>query len=255
MKANTFKKLGLYLGGVIFVSVLAGCATTGNDPRDPIEGWNRGVHTFNENLDQYAFKPVAKGYNWIAPFFVSTGVTNFFSNIGDIRVTINGLLQNKLAQSGSDAARFLVNSTLGVAGLFDVATGLDLPKHEGDFGQTLGIWGVPTGPYLVLPLFGPSSPRGAVGIVGDAAANPITYISFVTNSNGTAISLGLTGLRLVDKRAGLLTASKIAEEATVFGDSYADSRDSYFQQREALVNDGIAPLDEEEFDDAELEFE
>ncbi len=238
---------------MIFASILAGCATTGNDPRDPMEGWNRGVHTFNENLDEYAVKPVAQGYNWITPSFVDTGVTNFFSNIIDIRVTINDLLQFKLAQGGSDAARFLVNSTVGVAGLFDVASHLDLEKHDEDFGQTLGVWGVPTGPYLVLPFFGPSSPRGAVGLVGDVAANPVTYISLITNTSPTAIGLGLSALYLIDTRSDLLTTSKIAKDATAFGDDYAFIRNAYFQRRESLVNDGEVPLDEEGFDDADLE--
>ena len=159
----------------------------------------------------------------------------------------------KLVQGGSDAARFLVNSTVGVAGLFDVATLLDLEKHEEDFGQTLGVWGVPTGPYLVLPFFGPSSPRGAMGLVGDAAANPITYISYITNTSPTAIGLGLSGLYVIDARSDLLKPLKLAEDASAFGDDYADIRDSYFQRRESLVNDGIVPLDEEEFDDADLE--
>ena len=253
MKSNTFKKLGLSLGGMFFISILAGCATTGNDSRDPLEGWNRGVYTFNENLDEYALKPVAQGYHWITPSFVDTGVTNFFSNIGDIRVTINDLLQFKLVQGGSDAARFLVNSTVGVAGLFDVATLLDLSKHEEDFGQTLGVWGIPIGPYLVLPFLGPSSPRGAVGLIGDALANPITYISYITTTSPTAISYGLSGLFLIDKRSDLLATSKIAEEASAFGDDYSFIRDAYFQRRESLVHDGDVPLDEEEFDDADLE--
>jgi len=250
--SNTIKKIGLHLGGVIFISILAGCATTSNDPRDPMEGWNRGVHTFNENLDEYALKPVAKGYNWVTPSFVDTGVTNFFSNLADIRVTLNDFLQLKVAQGGSDAARFLVNSTVGLAGFFDVATHWDLPKHNEDFGQTLGVWGVPTGPYLVLPFFGPSSPRGTAGLVGDALANPVTYITFLTN-NSVAIGLGLTALDVIDQRSDLLTASAIAKDASAFGDDYAFRRDSYFQLRESLVHDGDVPLDEEDFDEADFE--
>jgi phospholipid-binding lipoprotein MlaA len=130
----------------------AGCASTpstGLDERDPWEGWNRDVQSFNDTLDEYVMKPVAKGYRWIMPGFADTAVTNFFSNIDDIGVTINDFLQGKFGQSGEDGARFLVNTTAGIGGLIDVASMIDLPKHEEDFGQTLGVWGVSTGPYMV----------------------------------------------------------------------------------------------------------
>lgn len=240
MKFNTSKLLVSYLVGFIIMLGVSGCATTASDPRDPLEGWNRGVQTFNDKVDDYALKPVAQGYQWITPSFVDTGVSNFFSNIRDIGVTINDLLQFKLKQGGKDATRFLINSTVGLAGLFDVASHWDFTKHNEDFGQTLGFWGLPPGPYLVLPFIGPSSPRGAVGLVGDTLMNPITYL------NEPAIQFGLFGLDLIDTRADLLTASKIAEEAAL--DRYEFIRDSYIQRREFLVTDGTIPPDEEDFE-------
>jgi len=130
--------------------VFFGCATTANDERDPYEGWNRGVQSFNDSADEYFIKPVAEGYQWITPSFVDQGVTNVFNNIRDIRVMLNDLFQFKFNQGGSDFTRFLINSTLGVAGLFDVATELEFERHDEDFDQTLGAWGMPTGSYLVL---------------------------------------------------------------------------------------------------------
>ena len=201
-----------------------------HDPKDPYEEWNRGVQSFNDNLDDYAMKPVATGYRWITPSFVDQGITNFFSNIKDIGVTINDLLQLKVAQTGLDGSRFLVNSIAGIGGFIDVASMIDLPKHNEDFDQTLGVWGVPSGPYLVLPFFGPSSPRGVGGLVGDAAMNPISYLDC------GAITGGLFALNAADLRADNLDTEKIASEAAV--DRYAFFKSAYFQQREYLINDG-----------------
>ena len=209
-----------------FYFVISGCATT-NNANDPLEGWNRGAQSFNDKIDQYALKPVAKGYQWIMPNFADQGITNFFSNINDISVTLNDLLQFKLKQTGMDGSRFLVNSTAGIGGLLDIASMIDLPKHNEDFDQTLHVWGVPSGPYLVLPLFGPSSPRGATGLVGDAAVNPATYIA------------GMNVLNVVDKRADNLTTEKILTEASV--DRYEFIKNSYLQRRSFLVNDGNLP--------------
>jgi len=220
--------------------LISGCATSAKDPRDPLENWNRGVQSFNDNVDEYALKPVAQGYQWITPEVVDTGISNFFSNIEDIGVTINDLLQFKLQQGGMDGARFLVNSTAGIAGLVDVASMIDLPKHEEDFGQTLGAWGVPSGPYLVLPIFGPSTPRGTVGLIGDTMMNPISYL------DDEFIRLGIYGLNLVDTRADLLGASKIAEEAAI--DRYEFLRNAYLQRREYLISDGETPIDDSEFE-------
>ncbi|MDD2661809.1 MAG: VacJ family lipoprotein [Methylococcales bacterium] len=227
------KKLITQLGCLVLLGALGGCATSAKDPQDPFEEWNRGVQTFNDNLDKYAMKPVAKGYQWITPSFVDRGVTNFFSNINDIGVTINDLLQFKIEQTGMDGSRFLVNTVAGLAGFIDVAEMIDLPKHNEDFDQTMGVWGVPAGPYLVLPFFGPSSPRGVGGLIGDAAMNPISYI------DSGIITGGLFALNAADLRADNLATEKIATEAAV--DRYAFFKSAYFQHREYLIHDGNLP--------------
>ncbi|WP_031432911.1 MlaA family lipoprotein [Methylomarinum vadi] len=232
--------------GMILLFFIGGCATTAeiHDPKDPWEGWNRKVQSFNDDLDDYVMKPVAKGYRWVMPGFADRAVSNFFSNIDDIGVTINDLLQGKVAQSGSDGARFLVNTTAGIGGLIDVGSMIDLPKHKEDFGQTLGVWGLSTGPYMVLPFFGPSSPRGVGGLVGDAVMNPITYM-------GGYVSTGLFALNATDLRADNLAMEKIADEAAL--DRYIFFRDAYLARRNYLVYDGNPPdeMDVLEFDEEE----
>jgi phospholipid-binding lipoprotein MlaA len=227
------KKMMTQVGYLVLLSALAGCATTAKDPQDPLEGWNRGVQTFNDNLDDYAMKPVAKGYQWITPSFVDQGVSNFFSNINDIGVTLNDLMQFKISQTGLDGSRFIVNTIAGVAGFVDVAAMIDLPKHNEDFDQTMGVWGVPVGPYLVLPFFGPSSPRGVGGLIGDAAMNPISYL------DSGIITGGLFAVNAVDQRADNLSTERIATEAAI--DRYSFFKSAYFQQREYLINDGNMP--------------
>lgn len=224
------------------MALLSGCATVNTpDPKDPWQSWNRSMQSFNDNLDEHLMKPVAKGYRWITPNFVDQGVTNFFSNIDDIGVCANDMLQGKFLQSGQDGARFLVNTTAGVAGLVDVGSMIDLPKHNEDFDQTLGVWGVPTGPYLVLPFFGPSSPRGVAGLAGDAAFNPFTYAGFYLNPSwiGAASSMGPGALKVIDARADLLGMEKVVSEAAL--DRYQFIRDAYLSNRNYLVKDGNVP--------------
>ena len=226
--------------------LLSGCATTPvADSQDPWEGWNRKVQTFNDRFDDYLMKPVARGYRWITPSFVDTGVSNFFGNIGEVRVLINNALQGKLLMAGMDGARFLVNSTAGLGGLFDVASEIDLPRHKEDFDQTLGYWGVEPGPYLVLPFLGPSSPRGVFGLLGDTAMNPISYTGLYFTSAWTsrAVSGGLGALNAADLRADNLENEKIASEAAL--DRYAFFRAAYISQRHYLVHDGNVPPEEE----------
>lgn len=249
------KKQIIQVIGMAIVASMSGCATT-NNTNDPLEGWNRGVQSFNDKFDDYAMKPVAKGYQWIMPEFADEGVTNFFSNINDIAVTINDLLQFKLAQTGLDGSRFLVNTTAGVGGLIDVASMIDLPKHHEDFDQTLGVWGVPVGPYLVLPLLGPSSPRGVAGLVGDAAANPATYVGFsafpgMSDAVEAGISSGMYVINGIDKRADNLATEKVVSEAAV--DRYEFIKNAYFQRRNYLVNDGNVPEGEGDIDMDNLE--
>jgi len=229
----------------VALALLNGCAATNSkDPKDPWEGWNRNVQSFNDSVDDYVMKPVAKGYRWITPSFVDQGVTNFFSNIDDIGVIANDALQGKFLQTGQDSARFLVNTAVGVAGFVDVGSMLDLQKHNEDFDQTLGVWGVPTGPYVVLPFFGPSSPRGVIGLVGDAAMNPFTYVGFYINPNwiGVAVSTGSGALKVIDARADLLGMEKVASEAAI--DRYQFFRDAYFSNRNYLIKDGNVPEDD-----------
>jgi phospholipid-binding lipoprotein MlaA len=241
--------------GFALITFLAGCATTNSS--DPLEGWNRGVQSFNDGFDDYAMKPVAKGYNWIMPEFADQGVSNFFSNINDIAVTINDLLQFKLSQTGLDGARFLVNTTAGVGGLVDVASMIDLPKHHEDFDQTLGVWGVPAGPYLVLPLLGPSSPRGVTGLIGDAALNPATYVGFgafpgMSNGVEAAISSGMYVVNAIDKRADNLATEKVLSEAASV-DRYEFIKNAYIQKRNYMINDGNVPEgDGDPLDDGSL---
>ncbi len=233
-----------------------GCASTPDattakkDDRDPMENWNRGVQNFNDKLDDYVMKPVATGYKKFTPAAVDHGITNFYNNVEDVTVIGNDLLQFKLLQTGKDIGRFFVNTTVGLAGFVDVASKMNLGKHNEDFDQTLATWGVPSGPYVVLPLLGPSTPRGIFGIAGDTAANPINWINpmagYSIGSGWHAVDwaiLGSGALRITDQRADLLSASKIMDEASV--DRYEFIRNAYFQQRNYVIHDGHPPLDEE----------
>ncbi|MDD2759367.1 MAG: VacJ family lipoprotein [Methylomonas sp.] len=225
--------------------LLVGCATTPVvDPQDPWEGWNRDVQAFNDRVDDYVMKPVARGYRWITPDFVDAGVSNFFSNIADIRVTINDALQGKFTQAVYDATRFFLNTTFGLAGFVDVASNVDLPKHHEDFDQTLGVWGVPTGPYLVLPFLGPSSTRGVLGLVGDTAMNPISYTGayLYPAMTSRAVAGGLGALNAADLRADNLETEKVASEAAL--DRYGFFRGAYLSQRNYLIHDGNVPAED-----------
>ncbi|MEQ1637563.1 MAG: VacJ family lipoprotein [Methylococcales bacterium] len=233
---------------LILLSLLCSCATTkttGSGTPDDWEGLNRNIQAFNDKVDSLVTKPVAEAYLWTTPEVVDTGVTNFFNNIEDIGVTLNDFLQFKLLDGGLDFTRFLVNSTVGIAGIIDVGTMLSLPKHEEDFDQTLGVWGVPTGPYLVLPFIGPSSPRGIFGLIGDAAFNPLTYTFLL---GGGAVSVASTGsgiLDATDTRAGLLTSEKIVNEAAI--DRYEFIKSAYRQRRNYLEHDGKVPEEDQDY--------
>lgn len=218
---------------VIFcVSILSACATVGSgDPRDPLEGFNRGVFEFNEVLDGAIFDPVSKVYQFITPEIVDTGITNAFSNLGEISVIANDILQFKFSQAVSDFARFLINSTLGLAGFFDVSTAIGLEKHNEDFGQTLATWGVGAGPYIMVPFFGPSSLRDATGFAVDAGLlNPLFYI------DDELTRAGLLTLNYVDFKSDLSSTGNLLEEAAL--DKYEFIKNAYFDRRETLINDG-----------------
>ncbi len=229
------------IGATLLTSLVACTGAGVKDQRDPIEGWNRGVQTFNDRSDEYVLKPVATGYRFVMPSFADQGVTNFFSNIQDIGVTINDVLQFKLEQAGLDGSRFMVNTVAGLGGLVDTADMIGLEKHKEDFDQTLGVWGLPAEPYVVLPLFGPSSPRGIIGRVGDAAMNPANYVGFgalglSTGGAASAISSGTNAFDHLDKRSDHLGAEKVIHEAAE--DRYEFIKNAYYQQRDYLVNDG-----------------
>ncbi|WP_020565872.1 MlaA family lipoprotein [Methylosarcina fibrata] len=243
----------LLLSNVFALSALMGCAST-TPPEaigetDSLEDWNRGTYAFNDKLDKNVVKPLAQGYQKITPKPVNESITNFFSNINDIGVTVNDLLQLKLLQGGMDLSRFLVNTTVGVGGFFDVAKKINLPKHNEDFGQTLGFWGVPSGTYLVLPFFGPSSPRDTVGLVGDALLNPLTYVSVFGGAAVNAATAGSKVLEVTDTRSDVLSSEKVLDEAAV--DRYEFIKNAYMQQRQYLVYDGDPP--EEDVDELSLE--
>lgn len=211
---------------------------------DPWEGFNRKVYRFNDTLDRYLVKPVAKGYQRAVPRPLRFGLTNFFRNLKMPVVMLNDLLQGKPRAAGQDVSRFVVNTTLGIAGFFDAATKLELPRNDEDFGQTLGVWGVRNGPYLVLPFLGPSTVRDGVGFGVDVVTDPITY---ALEEGGTA---GLWAVKLVNTRANLLEVEQIIQ-----GDRYLFLRDLYLQSREFAVKDGVVEsdpfLDEESYEETE----
>ena len=222
--------------------LMAGCATQGLAPseRDPFEPVNRAVFEFNDNADRFVFKPVAEGYNFVLPDAVRTGIRNFFSNLRDPWIAVNQLMQGKVELALSDGWRFIANTTFGLGGIFDIATDMRLPKHNEDFGQTLGVWGLETGPYLVLPIWGPSSARDGVGLIADAYAYLPWWIpDWLDLTHRVAWQNSLTALDFVQVRANLLGATNVLEEAAL--DRYAFVREAYFQRRRSLVYDGNPP--------------
>lgn len=221
------------------------------DKADPLKGLNEGIYGFNDAVDKALLKPLATGYNTIMPDPLNQGISNFFSNVNDVSVVINDLLQLKLGQGASDFMRLVLNSTVGILGLFDVASEVGLPKHNEDFGQTLAHWGVGTGPYIVLPILGPSTLRDTVGWVVDhtavIAGVPMNPIPVIAETN-TAQSILYT-TDVVDTRAGLVDKEKVLEAGAI--DEYTFIRDSYLQKRKSLVLDGNVPLEEYPFEDEE----
>lgn len=194
---------------------------------DPWESMNRAVFRFNDTLDRWALKPVAKGYRAVTPNVVEDGVHNVFRNLGEVRNLANNVLQFKMHDAGVDTARFFFNTTFGVLGFFDVATKMGLQRNDEDFGQTLGAWGVKSGPYVVLPLMGPSTVRDTVSLYPESYTSPYRYINDVPVRNS------MFALNLVDTRAKLLSAERL-----ITGDKYRFVRNAYLQNREFKVKDG-----------------
>jgi phospholipid-binding lipoprotein MlaA len=223
----------------LLFALLGGCAT-GTNPRDPFEPVNRGIYQFNEGVDKAILKHVAQAYRAVLPQFLRASVSNFFSNINDVVVLLNNLLQGKFTSAYSDFGRIAINTTLGLGGLFDIASEAGIEKHEEDFGQTLGYWGIGDGPFIMLPLFGPSNVRDTVGRFVDYKADLITYV----DPNHTRNILW--GIRLVNRRAELLDASTVLQTAAL--DPYEFIRDAYLQRRRNLIYDGAPPPDKEFMD-------
>jgi len=207
--------------------LLSGCATT--NPQDPLEKFNRATFSFNDAVDRTVLKPAATVYKKATPSFVQTGVNNFFGNLSDLWSSANNFAQFKGQDGFSDLTRFAVNSTFGLAGVLDIATPAGLRKHNEDLGQTLGFWGVPSGPYVMLPLLGPSTLRDTAALPGDWWGDPWTHVNDVSwRNSGVA-------LRAVDQRATVLEASNLLEDAAL--DRYEFIRDGYLQRRESRVLD------------------
>jgi phospholipid-binding lipoprotein MlaA len=219
------------------VSLISGCATAPDrKPGDPFEPVNRAIFSFNDGVDRYVAVPVAKGYQKVTPQPLRTAVSNFFSNLGDLTNAANALLQLKITDATEDIMRFAFNSVFGIGGLLDWATPAGLPKHHQDFGLTLGHWGIPSGPYLVLPLFGPSTVRDSMGLVVDVKFNPLNYMEPATRNP-------LYVLQFVSTRSDLLGATDLLQQAAL--DKYSFVRDAYTQQRRARLrgtSDNNAPL-------------
>lgn len=223
---------------VVAASLLLGGCATGGNPRDPIEGFNRSVFAFNEGVDKAVLKPVAKGYDNVMPTPVKTGVSNFFGNVADVFIGVNNVLQGKVTDGASDFGRVVVNSTIGILGLIDVASDFGLEKHDEDFGQTFGRWGAEPGAYVVVPFFGPRDVRDTFGLAVDLYADPVGHLNNVAARNSLAAT------RVVSDRASLLPAEKVIEEAAL--DKYSYLRDAYFQRRRNLVYDGAPPHSEDD---------
>ncbi len=226
---------------IIMLSGMNGCATMGQNPDDPFEEFNRGVFTLNKDIDAMVMKPIAEVYQTVTPEPVNQGISNFFNNLDDIMVVANDLLQFKFKQAASDSGRFLVNSTIGLLGFVDFATDLGLPKHDEDFGQTLGYWGIESSPYLVLPFLGPSTVRDVAGRGVDIWLDPTMYI------DNNDIVLGIDAVKFMDLRADLMAAEQVLDAAAL--DPYTFMRDAYLQRRNYLVHDGNPPQNQEDVDE------
>jgi phospholipid-binding lipoprotein MlaA len=216
-------------------SALVGCASipagVQPSPQDPWESFNRSVFEFNEGLDAYVLKPAVSGYRFVLPEIVREGIYNFFSNYSDIYTALHNMLQGKPDFAFNDLMRVVVNTTFGLGGLIDMATPGGLEKHKEDWGQTFGVWGVPAGPYLVLPFFGPSSARDAFGTTADLESDYLFRLL-----PNVALRNSITGLRVINTRNTYYEASDLLDGAAI--DKYSFMRDAYIQRRKYQINDG-----------------
>lgn len=238
MKMKTVTK-ALLLASALF---LGGCATSSNHANDPFEGFNRTMFDFNDTVDRVALKPAATAYQEVLPSFAQTAIGNFFGNLGDIWTMVNNFLQGNVENGLSDGMRVAFNSTIGFGGLLDIASEAGITKHKEDFGQTLGVWGVESGPYVVLPFFGPSTVRDTVALPVDIYGDVWTY--------STPVDMRNTGIlvRTIDMRASLLNATNLLEDAAL--DRYTFVRGTYLQRRESLIHNGEEPAAKPQADKA-----
>ncbi|GDY35990.1 hypothetical protein ACINB_18820 [Acidovorax sp. NB1] len=217
-------RLAASLGLVLGAALLTGCATVANpDPRDPLESYNRSMTNFNEQVDAMVLKPVAIAYKDVTPAPVRTGVSNFFANLGDVWSFVNNVLQLRGEAAASTFMRVNVNTLMGLGGVLDIASELGIDRYKQDFGLTLGYWGMGTGPYLVLPILGPSTVRDTLALPVDMKGNVVSYVDPVSARNS------LYALRIVDTRSNLLRASSVLDSAAL--DKYSFTRDVFLQVR------------------------
>lgn len=233
--------------------LLAGCAGNGPkeraaqaSPDDPLESLNRGVYDVNTTLDKYTLKPLARGYRKVLPEVVRTGIDNFFVNLRSPWHSINNLLQGDGTEGLHEAGRFLANSTIGIGGLFDVASKMGIEKHNEDFGQTLAVWGVPTGPYVVIPFFGPSTLRDGLAMPLDFTADPLFWYE------NSSVRDKLYILRIIGLRDRFLDAEKLLDDSF---DPYIRLREAYLQNRHYQVYDGNPPMEDDFYEEFEEDFE
>lgn len=237
-------KTAFISAGILICTALSSCAHSPvNDPSDPMEGMNRAVFSFNENVDRFFAEPVAKGYEFVVPETAQTGVTNFFDNLDTPTAIVNDVLQGKILQSGLDSCRFVFNTVVGLAGFVDAASMIGLEKHQEDFGQTFGAWGIGNGAFLMLPFYGPTTNRDLVGSIFSVGTNPTTYVV-------PEVGIPLTAISAVDDRSQLLGTEGVLQQQL---DRYIFVRNAYLQQRQNLVYNGHPPIEQLDFNDDEAD--
>lgn len=231
--------LGLFLAGCAGAPPDEGEPTPVRAEYDPLEPLNRGLYAVNDAFDRFTLKPIARGYKAVVPEFARHGVTNFSRNLFTPRSAVNNFLQGKPGPGFSELGRFVINSTLGIGGLIDVATAQGMPEYDEDFGQTLAVWGIPEGPYLFIPILGPNTLLDAVSTPIDILSDPLYHY------DNSSVRDKIYGLRVIDLRMRLLTADTLLEDSK---DPYLTLRESYLQNRRFQVYDGNPPSTEEEED-------
>lgn len=246
LNSCSFRLVSFRLLLLLLVGVLTACSSVGTNNqgpeelKDPWENWNRKVYAFNTGFDKWTLRPIAKAYSVVMPKSLDKGVTNFFRNLGELPTSVNATLQGKPKSIANALARFFLNTTMGFFGFFDVATQIGLERNPEDFGQTLAVWGVPSGNYLVLPFIGPTTPRGVSSMFVDVYASPQNYF------DDDKLRYSLWALRIVDVRSNLLEFEQL-----ISGDPYIFMRTAYWQHRQFLIQDGQVQddFDQENFDD------